>query len=91
LNEGKDTSAAEKAARTAFFGGGYKDARPESADPYVDRVLSGHDPIEPGFRLLDLDLDLDLDPSTRGDAEEPTFAELALEIVGPLLAHKKKA
>jgi exodeoxyribonuclease V gamma subunit len=89
LNDGKDDTAAEKAARTAFFGGGYKDARPESADPYVDRVLAGHDPIEPGFRLLDVDLDVD--PIARGDAEEPSFAELALEVFGPLLAHKKKA
>ena len=83
LNEGKDSTAAEKAARSELFGGGHKDARPESADPYIARVLSGRDPTEPGFRLLD--------PASRGDDEEPTFADLALDIFGPLLARREKA
>jgi exodeoxyribonuclease V gamma subunit len=80
---GKDDSAAENAARTLFVGGGYKGSRPESADPYVEQVLAGRDPIEAGFRLID--------PGSGGEAEEPTFAELSLTIFEPLLAHREEA
>ncbi|MEP7122483.1 MAG: exodeoxyribonuclease V subunit gamma [Byssovorax sp.] len=80
-HEGNDETAAESRARALFFEGGYKDARPESADPYVARVLSGRDPTEPGFRVLD----------PIAGAEEPAFADLAAEIFGPLLDHREEA
>jgi exodeoxyribonuclease V gamma subunit len=81
---GKDDAAAEGAARTVFLGGGYsKGARPESDDPYVEKVLAGSDPVEPGFRVITA--------SSLGDATEPGFAELALDVFGPLLAHRGDA
>ena len=50
---GKDDAAAESAARTQLLGAGYsKGARPESEDPYVEKVLAGSDPVEPGFRVI---------------------------------------
>ena len=81
----KDDKAAAAAARTEFLGGGgdsKNGVRPESDDPYVDKVLAGRDPVEPGFHLLD--------PASPGAAEEPAFATLALDIFGPLLAHREK-
>ena len=82
---GKEAEAAESAARAAFTGGGFggSGARPESADPYVEQILAGRDPIEPGFRLLD--------PASSGAAEEPAFADLAVETFGPMFAHGEKA
>jgi len=81
---GKDDAAAESAARTLFLGAGYsKGARPESEDPYVDKVLAGRDPVEPGFRVINA--------SSPGEAKEPTFAELAMAIFEPLLAHRGDA
>ncbi len=80
----EDDAAAERAARAAFFGASFKNApEPESADRYVERVLAGRDPIEPGFRVLD--------PASPGASEEPAFAELALTVFGPLLAHREGA
>lgn len=80
----EDDATAERAARAAFFGGGFKNApAPESADRYVERVLAGRDPVEPGFRLLD--------PASPGASEEPAFAGLSLDIFGPLLAHREDA
>ncbi len=80
----EDDAAAERAARAAFFGASFKNApEPESADRYVERVLAGRDPIEPRFRVLD--------PASPGASEEPAFAELALAVFGPLLAHREGA
>lgn len=78
---GQDDAAAESAARTLFLGAGYsKGARPESEDPYVDKILAGGDPVTPGFRVITA--------SSLGEAPEPAFAELAMDVFEPLLAHR---
>ena len=83
-HKAKDDAAAESAARALFLGAGYSQgARPESEDPYVEKVLAGRDPVEPGFRVIKA--------SPPGEAKEPTFADLALAIFEPLLAHRGDA
>ncbi len=80
---GKSEDEAAADARKSFQPrGGSAGAPSEAEDPSVARVLGGRDPVDPGLQLVG-------DPGL-GEPLEPTFAELAEGVFGPLIEHREE-
>lgn len=83
ITNGKTEDEALAAARARFAPGEASLGAPsESDDPYVARVLGGRDPVDPALLLVG--------PPAAGEPPEPSFAELAQAVLGPMLDHREE-